>query len=370
MLAFWQPSTRQFTLAGVNTGDVSTLSGTLASLPTIPALELYYTDATSNLVHLATVPVDNGTNFTATIPADCVFTLVGASVISATITNPANGAQFSSPANVPIQVSVTTTSGSISSVDFYNGTNNLGTVTNPPYSITWSNVPPGNYSLTVNASNSTGGSIISPSVNITVIGPLAQITVLPTNTVISPFDTQQFSAVGTDALGTALNPQPAFIWSAGGGTIDSNGLYTASTNLGGPFPVTASNNSIVGSATVTIGGNVAPSGIGYTWYTMFGSGQNSPRAAAPGINNGDLVTDVPLRPDTNEEPALCFEAAGVVWTSAKTFNTVTYVNGSINQFNDGVFASNFGLQFSPDGTVWTKRRFGLEPVPRLHLQLL
>ncbi len=77
LLAFYQPATGQVTLTGVSTASSPTgLSGTLAALPVIPSLELYYTDATTNLSDSGAVAVSNG-SFSATVPANCVFTLVG-----------------------------------------------------------------------------------------------------------------------------------------------------------------------------------------------------------------------------------------------------------------------------------------------------
>jgi O-glycosyl hydrolase len=77
LLAFYQSATGQLTLTGVNTNSsTAALSGTLSSLPTVGSLELYYTDSTSNLRDSGAVPVNSG-SFAATVPANCVFTLVG-----------------------------------------------------------------------------------------------------------------------------------------------------------------------------------------------------------------------------------------------------------------------------------------------------
>jgi len=354
LMAFWQPVTGQFTLTGINTDTgPDPLSVTLASLPVLSSLELYYTDANSNLVDLATVPVTNGTDFTAMIPADCVFTLVGNPVIFTGVTNPANGAQFTAPATIPIQAFASTANGTISEVDFYNGATILGAATAPPYGIIWSNVPPGIYSLTVNASNSVGNSAVSPPVQVSVVGPMAQIFVQPSNIALAPASTQLFTATAADALGTAFNLQPAFVWSATGGVIDSNGLFTAGSAIGGPFTITASNNSFTGSASFNILSDIAFAGAGYTWYSMSNSTQNSPIAPAPAINDGDLLTDGPLLPGGGTETSESWEAAGVIWSSSQTINQVTYINGSYDQNNNGVFAAGFGLQFSPDGMTWT-----------------
>ena len=80
LLAFYHPGTGQLALTGVNTSSsTATLSGTLTNLPSVSSLDLYYTSSTTNLAYDATVPVTNGV-FTATVPADCVFTFSGFSL--------------------------------------------------------------------------------------------------------------------------------------------------------------------------------------------------------------------------------------------------------------------------------------------------
>jgi hypothetical protein len=80
---------------------------------------------------------------------------------------------------------------------------------------------------------------------------------------------------------------------------------------------------------------------------------NAPRAAAPGINDGNLSVNIPLNPGGTEETSEAWEAAGVVWRSPQTISQVTYINGSYDSSDDGVFAASFTLQFSPDGSTWT-----------------
>ncbi len=78
--AFYNTNNAQFTLVGVNSNSTPTnLSCTLASLPAIPGLNLYYTSATTNLALGAHVVVTNGA-FSFTAPADSVFTLTYSNV--------------------------------------------------------------------------------------------------------------------------------------------------------------------------------------------------------------------------------------------------------------------------------------------------
>jgi hypothetical protein len=88
LLAFNHAGLGQISIVGINTSSsAAPLSGALASLPAVPYLDLYYTSATTNLAYVGTVAVTNGT-FSATIPADCVFTLTGSYRVTATLTYP------------------------------------------------------------------------------------------------------------------------------------------------------------------------------------------------------------------------------------------------------------------------------------------
>lgn len=62
---------------------------------------------------------------------------------SVTITNPVNNARFIAGTNLTLAASASETGGSIAQVQFFQGTNLLGGVTNAPYSLVWSNVPTG-----------------------------------------------------------------------------------------------------------------------------------------------------------------------------------------------------------------------------------
>jgi O-glycosyl hydrolase len=357
--AFYHADGGQLTVTGMNPdANTETLSGTLTNLPPVASLELYYTDRMTNLCHSATIPVTDGM-FTAEIPPDCVFTLVNFdptwNPVSVIITNPPDGAFFTAPATIPVEASATTTTGSISLVEFFCGVDNLSDALYPPYSITWNDVPPGHYVLTAAAYDSVGNSRISPSVHVTVVGPAAQISVTPTNALVVPYGTQQFTATVLDELGSALILQPAVFWSVSdGGYVDADGLFTAGGSVGGPFTISAGVTGLTGAASISIATNLnlAPVGLGRTWYSLTASTDNSPEALAPGINDGDLATDVPLLPSGLEEPHIAYEAAGVIWPTAQTINQVIYYNGSYNFWNDGVFADEFGLQFSPDGVTW------------------
>ena len=369
-LAFYHHESGQLTLTGINpNSEARMLSGILTNLPRVASLDLYYTDSTTNLCQSASFPVTDG-YFEAFVPPNCVFTLVGFDpaklAVSVLITNPPDGAFYTAPATIPIQVSANTITGSISQVEFFCGTNNLGGALVPPYGITWSNVPPGVYTLIASATNTVGNFGVSPGVQVKVVGPIDQISVTPANGAVVPYGTQQFRAVAADALGTVIDPPPGFRWSVDvGGVIDANGLFTAGGSAGGPYTITASTNGVVGTASILVATNlnIAPVGVGYNWYSLTASTANSPQAVASGINDGDLNTDVPLFPGGAWDVSRAYEAAGVIWPAPRAIQRVIYYNGSYTPEKDGVFSASFGLQFSPDGMTWTNAGSGWVAVP-------
>ncbi|WDH34138.1 Ig-like domain-containing protein [Pseudomonas chlororaphis] len=85
-----------------------------------------------------------------------------------TLTVPASGASFIVPAIVGLTANAATSVGNIVKVDFYQGSTLLSTVTAPPFTFKWGNVPPGTYSLTAKATDSQNVVTTSSAVSITV----------------------------------------------------------------------------------------------------------------------------------------------------------------------------------------------------------
>ena len=96
-------------------------------------------------------------------------------VPTAVITSPVSNNSFTAPANITIVANASDPDGSISMVEFYNGSTKLGSITSAPYSYTWNSVAAGNYSLTVIATDNlnakTTSSVVSISVNNTTSAP-------------------------------------------------------------------------------------------------------------------------------------------------------------------------------------------------------
>ena len=108
----------------------------------------------------------------------------------------------------------------------------------------------GTYANTVTASS--GGVTGTATVTVTA-GPLASILVTPNPATIQTGGTQQFTATGKDASGNPVSITPTWSVVAGGGTINTAGLFTAGTAAGTyTNTVTASSGGVTGTATVTV----------------------------------------------------------------------------------------------------------------------
>jgi hypothetical protein len=83
------------------------------------------------------------------------------------ITSPATGASFTAPALVPINASASDSDGSVTNVQFFDGTTLLGATNNTPYTVT-ANLALGSHTLTAVATDNGGLSTTSSVVNVTV----------------------------------------------------------------------------------------------------------------------------------------------------------------------------------------------------------
>jgi hypothetical protein len=88
------------------------------------------------------------------------------------ITSPTGAESFTAPAVIRITANATDADGTISKVEFFNGTTLLGTSTTSPYSFTWNNVAAGTYTITVKATDNSGLSTTSTPIQIKVIAPV------------------------------------------------------------------------------------------------------------------------------------------------------------------------------------------------------
>ena len=87
---------------------------------------------------------------------------------SVSLTSPGSNAAFKAPANIPLAVQVADTDGSIANVEYFYGTTLITSLSAPPYSFVWTEVPQGTYALTARVTDNLGGVMTSVAVNVTV----------------------------------------------------------------------------------------------------------------------------------------------------------------------------------------------------------
>ena len=91
------------------------------------------------------------------------------------ITSPSDNDTLVPPATFDILATASTPTGTISKVDFYNGTTFLGSDNTSPYSFNWKNVVAGSYTLSAKVTDSQGGTALSRPVAIVVQKPICTV---------------------------------------------------------------------------------------------------------------------------------------------------------------------------------------------------
>jgi O-glycosyl hydrolase len=132
-----------------------------------------YTTSGSKNVAKGTV-INAGGSFQVTLDASSVTTFVGVGASgtpTVTLTAPVNNATFTAPATVNITATASDPDGTISKVEFFNGTTSLGSVTASPYSYSWKNVAAGKYVITAVATDNSGNKATSAADTIKVNVP-------------------------------------------------------------------------------------------------------------------------------------------------------------------------------------------------------
>lgn len=84
------------------------------------------------------------------------------------ITSPANNATFTSPANITITATASDNDGTVSKVEFFNGSSKLGESLTSPYSFAWNGVTTGTYTITAKATDNANAVTTSQAVNVSV----------------------------------------------------------------------------------------------------------------------------------------------------------------------------------------------------------
>ncbi len=108
----------------------------------------------SNPVAITVAPAEGGGSYNQAPTVDLI--------------HPSPGDDFPAPATIALEAQAADSDGAIVRVEFFAGGASLGSVSQPPFVLTWANVPAGSYSLTAAATDTSGATTVSVPVNITV----------------------------------------------------------------------------------------------------------------------------------------------------------------------------------------------------------
>ncbi|HEX3359142.1 MAG TPA: Ig-like domain-containing protein, partial [Tepidisphaeraceae bacterium] len=138
--------------------------------------------------------------------------------LQVSIASPAPNSTLPLGTNVVIMASASESGGTITNVEFFANSMDLGGVTGSPYIFTWQNAPMGNYALTAVASDSSGQSVTSSVVNITVAY------IPPTVNLTGPADNAYFLAPAAISISASA--------ASSAGTVTNMAFYKGATLLG------------------------------------------------------------------------------------------------------------------------------------------
>jgi regulation of enolase protein 1 (concanavalin A-like superfamily) len=140
---------------------------------------------------------------------------------SVSLTAPAAGSSFTAPASMTVSASASDSDGTVTRVDFYQGSTLIGSDTTSPYSYSWSNVAAGSYSLTAVARDDDGATRTSSAVSVTVASATNQ---LPNVSLTSPASGASFAAGANITLQATASDSD--------GSISKVEFYRGSTLIG------------------------------------------------------------------------------------------------------------------------------------------
>lgn len=169
------------------------------------------------------------------------------------------------PATVSLSATAADSDGTITQVQFYNGTNLLATVPSAPYTYSWTNVAAGTYSITAKATDNGNATTTSAVKIVTVTGATNLAPTLSWNTTAS-----NYVDLASGKVGCVMNnaTDPAIVTGLDI-TIGDEDLNTVT------FSMMSSKTSVVPNAgfTVTGTGNtrkfrINPTGVGYATLTL------------------------------------------------------------------------------------------------------
>ena len=192
----------------------------------------------ANQAPLITSAADSSSTEPVTDPDTTIFEIIRSAATIFTVTATDDGGE----ANLTYTWSVA----SGSPVFFSPNSSNAAKSVNADFEAT------GDYQIIVSVTDPEGLTVTS-SVNVRVLETASDLAISPSIVSIPYSSSQLFAATLLDQFGSAMSSQPTtFTWNAsGGGTIATDGIYTA-TSAGGPYVISATSDTFSGTSSITV----------------------------------------------------------------------------------------------------------------------
>jgi RHS repeat-associated protein len=176
------------TVAKVDFFDGATLVGTATVAP--------YSVTLANLTAGTHALTARATDNQGAVTTSAAVSIVVNTPPAISITTPVANAVFTAPANVTVTATASDADGTVSKVDFFDGTTLVGTATSAPFFVTLANAAAGSHTLTARATDDRGAATTSAAVAI-------RIDAVPTVNLTSPANGATYTAPTTIGLAAA-----------------------------------------------------------------------------------------------------------------------------------------------------------------------
>jgi hypothetical protein len=273
------------------------------------------------------------------------------------LTSPTGGASFTAPASVALSASASDSDGNISKVEYYSGTNLIGTATTSPYSATWSNVAAGSYALMAVATDNQGLTSVSSGVQITItnanVPPAVNITAPLSNATFPAGSNITVSATAMDVDGSVT--QVEFLSGTASLGVDDTAPYNVNWNN-----VPSGSHSLTARATDNAGGitTSAAVNINSVWQTGFSAVADAyVKDGSTASTNFGTALELQVQQgatESNRESYLKFDLTAITGT-----NTIAQVRLRVFGRLSDTSGTNVGVGvYSVSNTTWGENGSG------------
>ena len=311
----------------------SDADGTISKVEFYNGSTLLFSDATSPYSYswtnvaagsyiITAKAYDNLNAITTSTAANITVNSTANQLPTVSLTSPANNASFTAPASVSIAATASDIDGTISKVEFYNGSTLLFSDATSPYSYNWTNVAVGSYSITAKAYDNLNAVKASTARSITVSAVANQ---LPTVTLTSPTNNATYTAPASVSIAATASDAD--------GTISKVEFYNGSTLLFSD----------------------ATSPYSYSWTNVAAGSYSITAKAYDNLNAVKTSTAVLITVNASSGGTCSTLPQYVAGTTYATNQKVKNINNQYNCLVGGWCSSTAAWAYEPGvGTAWTQ----------------